>query len=73
MEIVELLLVAKYAGKEQKLEAVAKASVKLDALKYFLLLLWKMKQVDARAYARLSAPLEEAGRMLGGWRKQLSK
>ncbi|MBI3442319.1 MAG: four helix bundle protein [Candidatus Sungbacteria bacterium] len=48
-----------------------KANGKLDLLKFFLQLAWKLKLIDAKRYAELSQPLDEIGRMLGGWRKGL--
>jgi len=71
-DIIELILFAGYASREQKIVAVQKASTKLDSLKFFLQLAWEMKMLDHKKYAALSAPLVETGKMLGGWRKQLS-
>lgn len=71
-DAVELVLFAGYASREQKLNAVRKASTKLDSLKFFLQLAWELKALDHKKYAALAAPLAEVGRMLGGWRKQLS-
>lgn len=46
---------------------------KLDTLKILLLILWETKSLDTKKYAALSIPLEEIGRMLGGWNGQLVK
>ncbi len=71
IELIELVLIATYASKEQKSILVQKASVKLDTLKYFLQITWELKAIDSKRFAALSAPISEAGKMLGGWRKQL--
>jgi hypothetical protein len=71
-DTVELALHAGYAPREQKLAVVQKASAKLDSLKFFLQVAWEIKALDHKKYAALAAPLAEVGRMLGGWRKQLS-
>ena len=46
---------------------------KLDTLKVLLLVLWETKSLDTKKYAALSIPLEEVGKMLGGWNGQLTK
>ena len=51
---------------------IQKASIKLDNLKYFLQLAWELKAIDNKKFTDLSIPLVEAGKMLGGWQKQLS-
>jgi len=50
---------------------VQRASTKLDALKFFLQIAWELKVLDNKQYLRLSEPLNEVGKMLGGWRKTL--
>jgi len=70
-EIIELILQAGYSAKPQKLPVVLRASMKLDALKYFLQTSWEMKMIDNKKHVRLSGPLVVIGKMLGGWRKQL--
>jgi len=71
VETIELLLLAGYASKDQKASIVARASTKLDVLKFFLQIAWEIKCLDNSVYARIATPLVEVGRMLGGWRKQL--
>ncbi len=70
-DTVELILLAGYASKPQKTVLVQRASTKLDALKFFLQVAWELKVLDNKKYLRLSEPLAEVGKMLGGWRKQL--
>ncbi|MBI4458020.1 four helix bundle protein [Candidatus Uhrbacteria bacterium] len=72
-ETVELALLAGYASRVQKLPIVQKASTKLDTLKLFLRIAWELKLIDHKKYAALTVPLAEAGKMLGGWLKQLAK
>ncbi len=64
-------MLAGYAPKSQKAAIVQRASTKLDALKFFLQIAWEVKALDNKKYLRLSEPLDEVGKMLGGWRKQL--
>src|SRR3989338_1395997 len=72
LETIELILLAGYARRTQKLTVVERASSKLDTLKFFLRVAWEIKAIEHNKYAKLSEPLLEVGKMLGGWRKQLT-
>jgi len=72
-DCLELLLLAKYSDKNCKLSLINKAISKFDSLKFFLQIAWEIKSLDNKKYLRLSKPLAEVGRMLGGWRKQCLK
>lgn len=69
-ETVELILIASYTQRREKLAVIQKATQKLDSLKFFLQIAWELKALDNKKYMELSTPLTEVGRMLGGWRKQ---
>jgi len=68
-----LIFLAKYSGRNDKLTFINKAIVKLDLLKFFLQIAWTIKAIDNNKYVRLSDPLNEIGKMLGGWRKLFQK
>ena len=70
-EVLELLLLAKYSSRDNKLLLINKAVAKFDSLKFFLRIAWEIKALDNKKYTYLSRPLLEIGRMLGGWKKQL--
>ncbi len=72
-DVIELLLTAGFAAKEQKLAVVQKASIKLDVLKFFLQVVWELKALNNKQFAELSQSLVEVGKMLGGWQRQLNK
>lgn len=72
-ELLEFILLGGYSAKSQKLPAIQKASIKLDALKFFLQITWETKALDSKKYIRISEPLAEVGKMLGGWQRQLQK
>ncbi len=73
IELIELTLTATYASKERKADIVNRACVKLDTLKYFLQIAWELQAIDTRRFTLLSTTISESGKMLGGWRKQLTK
>ncbi|MBI4092480.1 MAG: four helix bundle protein, partial [Candidatus Kerfeldbacteria bacterium] len=67
IETLELIFVAQYISKAQKLPAIQKASTKFDALKFFLMILWEIGDLGQKQYAALSEKLAAIGNMLGGW------
>lgn len=69
IDSLELILSARYAPKESKHNLLQKLSVKIDALKFFIKLLWEIKSLDNKKYAAISAPIAEMGKMVGGWMK----
>ncbi len=73
IELIDLILIATYTGKDEKLPLVQKASIKLDSLKFFVQIAWELKAVDSKKLGTISLPLGEAGKMIGGWKKQLIK
>lgn len=58
--------------KFEKLSIVSQAIAKSDLLKFFLQLAWEQKVIDHKIYGALILLLDEIGRMLGGWKKNLS-
>ena len=73
IEVIEAVSTASFLAKQDKLPFVRRAIQKLDTVKVLLLVLRETKALDTKKYAALSAPLEEIGRMLGGWNGQLTK
>jgi len=73
IETLELLFIASYLSKEEKLPYLKKSAVKLDLLKFFLQISWEIKALDTKKYIALSEPLNEIGKMLGGWIRNVEK
>ena len=73
IEAIEAISSATFLSKSEKQPWVRLAIRKLDTLKVLLLVLWETKSLDTKKYAALSLPLEEVGKMLGGWNGQLTK
>ncbi len=66
---LELILTAKYANKENKIQYINQAIIKFDSLKFFLQILWQSKALDNKKYLQLSSLLTEIGKIMGGWKK----
>ena len=72
-ECLELTILAGYSAHFEKLSVVQKLSTKIDALKFFLKLLWEIKLLDSKKYANISELLVGVGKMAGGWLVSLKK
>lgn len=73
VEILELIFIAVYLPREHKSPYIKKSIGKVDLLKFFLQISWEINSLENKKYIALSEPLNEVGRMLGGWHKQLEK
>ena len=73
IEIIEAVSGAAFLPRNEKIPWVRLAIRKLDTLKVLLLILWETKSLRDKRYIALSVPLDEVGKMLGGWQGQLQK
>ena len=73
LDTIELLFIAGSLNRTQKLPVFQKASGRLDLLKFFIQLAWELKIFDNKKYVLLSEPLNDIGKMLGGWIKNTDK
>jgi hypothetical protein len=73
VEIMESISLAGFLKREEKQPYVRLSIRKVDTLKILLMILWETKSFDDKKYIALSLPLDEVGKMLGGWNGQLTK
>lgn len=73
VEIIEMLASATFVKSTGKIIYLQAAIRKLDTVKILLLILWETKSIDSNKYELLSIPLDEVGKMLGGWLGQVEK
>ena len=71
VETLELIFIAAYLPRNEKLPYVRKSIGKIDLLKFFLQIAWEINSLESKKYSALSEPLNEVGRMTGGWYRQL--
>ncbi len=73
VELIEMCASASFVQKLDKVIYLKTAIRKLDTLKILLMVLWESKSIDNNKYEKLSVPLDEIGKMLGGWLGQVEK
>jgi len=67
LELIELIIFARYLPRDKKLATLSKVSVKLDLLKILIRLSFETKCLDNNKYQQLTSQIIEIGKMLGGW------
>jgi hypothetical protein len=73
IDALEAMAIASFLSQSEKLPHIRLAIRKIDLTKILLMILWEVKALDNKKYLNLSQPLEEIGRMLGGWHGQITK
>lgn len=68
VEVLELIFIAQYLPKEQKLPILRKAIMKFDTLKFFTQILWETKNLSEKHYELISLELQKIGKMLWSWK-----
>lgn len=72
-EAIESVFNATYSGGNEKLPHIKRAILKIDSIKFFLQIVWEIRALDNKKYINLSGELDNIGRMLGGWLRQVGK
>lgn len=67
LDVLEGIMAASQMSKIEKLPVLERVSVKLNFLRVFIRLMHETKGIDSKKYLALQAPIDEIGRMLGGW------
>src|SRR3989339_893671 len=68
-DCLEIALLASYQPRDKKMELIEQLNAKFDTLKFFIKLIWEIKEIDTNKMTAISIPLTEVGRMIGGWMK----
>jgi hypothetical protein len=71
LQLLELLVMAKYAPASHKGMYLIKASARMEIVQFQIRLLLTRKLANETTLHQLHAKVAEIGRMLGGWRKSV--
>lgn len=71
LNLLEVAYQAYFIEREKKVEKVTHCVLLLDTLKFLLHVAWEAKLISHKHYAEIAEKLDEIGKMLGGWRKNL--
>ncbi len=71
LDLLELAYIAYFSEKSTKQSKIAECIVLLDTLKFFITTSWEAKLISHAQCEELAVVLDESGKMLGGWRKNV--
>ncbi len=72
LDLLELSYITYFTEKERKQAKVSECIVTLDTLKFIISVAWEGKVISNRHYEQVALKLDEAGKMFGGWKKNLA-
>lgn len=72
MDLIEALIKASKARRENKKILLYDISTQLDILKIFIRLMKELNILDIKKYIQIQEYIHEIGKMLGGWIKSMN-
>jgi len=70
LNAIEYSFLASYSKSSEKIILIDRAISRVDLVKILLLLAWESQFLDTKKYTHISGILDDAGRMLGAWKRQ---
>jgi hypothetical protein len=71
LDLLDLSYIAYFTEKEKKMEKITECILVLDTLKFLVSVAWEGKLISNKHCEDVALKLEEAGKMFGGWKKNL--
>jgi len=72
LDLLELIYQTYFSQKNNKLDKIDECIKTLDSLKFSITISWEAKAISHKQYEEVGLKLNEAGRMLGGWKNNLA-
>ena len=72
LDLLELSYITYFSKRTNKLEKISKCIFVLDTLKFLISVAWEGKLISNKQYEKIALKLDEAGKMLGGWKNSLN-
>lgn len=71
LDLLEVSYAAYFTDKEKKGQKISEAVFMLDILKFLISVAWEGKLLSHKQFEDIAKKIEEVGKMLGGWKKNL--
>lgn len=72
LDLLETSYITYFSEKEKKPEKISECIFIADTLKFLISVAWEGKLISNKQFEEVALKLDEAGRMLGGWKKSLA-
>ncbi len=69
LDIMELIIESIYSTPQKRGAVIDRTNLKLEQLRVFIRIAMERKYLSARQYEFIAKDINEAGKMLGGWKK----
>jgi hypothetical protein len=73
LDLLTALRRASFAEPKQKISLLEIAVVKIDDIRFFAQLLWENKLISDNQFSSFGINLEDIGKNVGGWKKEMIK
>jgi len=71
LDVIEGIIEARYSGERKAI--LRRIDLDLEKMRVLLRMCYDLRYLDAKGYEFASRQINEAGKMIGGWRKQQEK
>lgn len=71
LDLLELGFTAYFIEKDKKADKITKCIFELDILKFLISTAWESKSISHKQYEDIAVKLDEIGKMLWGWKKNV--
>lgn len=71
LDLLELSYTTYFTEINKKKEKISRCISALDKLKYLISLSWEAKLISNKQFEEVALKLDEAGKMLGGWKNNI--
>lgn len=72
LNLLQQTYITYFTAEEKKIPKVSECILTLDVLKFLVSVAWEGKIISNKHFEDIALKLEEAGRMFGGWLKNLN-
>ena len=73
LEILELLIDARYSTKLEKMPLLKKINLLLEKMRVFTRVCHEERLLSSKAYEKIAREIDQAGRQIGGWMKEVQQ
>lgn len=71
LDLLECSYIAYFSGQREKLEKIDECIRTLDIIKFLIMTAWQGKLISNKQYEDIGIKLNEIGKMLGGWKRNV--
>ena len=71
--LLDILQKTSFSPINLKIPLLNQAQTKIDSLRFFIQLCWEIKLISSKQFTAIGQQVEQIGKMIGGWRKDLIK